>query len=347
MQISNNIGYKSSKLENVKQILQGFLVAVTIGFVSMFLARFVPKIGAATISIFLGMFIGNVFLGQEVFKKGYKFSETDLLSYSIVLLGATLSISTLMELGFSGILFIVIQMAVTIVGALYIGKKLGFGDNFRYLMAAGNAVCGSSAIAATAPVIDADDKDKGITITIVNVTGIVLMFLLPVIANFLYSFEEIKTSALIGGTLQSVGQVVASGMMVSEPVKDLATIFKIVRVVLLVVVVFIFGHLKNKQNEDIVSEEVDGVKKGKIKVPWYVLGFFIMCILFSLNIISPEVSSMSKELSNKLEIIALAGIGLRVDIADLIKQGKNASLYALGVGSLQVVCAIVLISILL
>ncbi len=342
----NNI--KANKvLKDIKEIIPGFIVALVVGLTSMMLANIVPNVGAATISIFLGMFVGNVFLGQEVFQKGYKFSETDLLSYSIVLLGATLSISTLMELGFNAILFVILQMSVTIVGALYIGKKLGFGDDFRYLMAAGNAVCGSSAIAATAPVIDADDKDKGIVITIVNVTGIFLMFLLPFLAGKLYNHETVQTSALIGSTLQSVGQVVASGAMVNEPVKDLSTIFKIVRVVLLVAVVFLFGHLKSKSNSDIIEEEVKDVKKGTVKVPWYVLGFFITCILFSTNIISPDVSALCKQLSNEFEVIALAAIGLKVNIKHLIKQGKSVSLYGLFVGTLQVVAAIILIGILL
>ena len=117
-------------------------------------------------------------------------------------------------------------MAITIVGAIYIGKKLGFSQNFRFLMASGNAVCGSSAIAATAPVIEADDKDKGISITIVNITGIVLMFILPLISKALFKNDTLATGALIGGTLQSVGQVAASGAMVGEQVKDMAMIFK-------------------------------------------------------------------------------------------------------------------------
>ena len=342
----NNIKANEA-LKNIKEIIPGFIVALVVGLTSMLLANIIPNVGAATISIFLGMFVGNVFLGQEVFQKGYKFSETDLLSYSIVLLGATLSISTLMDLGFNAILFVILQMSVTIVGALYIGKKLGFGDNFRYLMAAGNAVCGSSAIAATAPVIDADDKDKGIVITIVNVTGIFLMFLLPFLAGKLYNHETVQTSALIGSTLQSVGQVVASGAMVNQPVKDLSTIFKIVRVVLLVAVVFLFGHLKNKSNVDIIEEEVKDAKGGTVKVPWYVLGFFITCILFSTNIISPDVSAFCKQLSNKFEVIALAAIGLKVNIKHLIKQGKAVSLYGLFVGILQVVAAVILIGILL
>lgn len=330
-------------MKNIKEILPGLLVSVCIGILSIFLSRFVPKLGAATISIFLGMFVGNLFLNQDIFQKGYKFSETDLLSYSIVLLGATLSISTLMELGAGGILFIIVQMTITIVGALYIGKKLGFGQNFRFMMASGNAVCGSSAIAATAPVIDADDKEKGIAITIVNVTGIFLMFLLPIIAQFLYKHSLMPTSALIGGTLQSVGQVVASGAMVNESVKDLSTIFKIVRVILLVVVVLIFGHIKHKTNEEIVEEEVQDVKKGKINVPWYVIGFFITCALFSMGFISNDVSLLCKAASNKLEIFALAAIGLRVNVKDLIKQGKAVSLYGLFVGLLQIISAVTLI----
>ena len=337
----------TSVVKNIKSILPGFIVALIVALSSMFLAKFVPALGAAPIAIFLGMFVGNIFLNQKVFQRGYKFSESDLLSYSIVLLGATLSISTISEIGLNGVMFIVLQMTATIIGALYIGKKLGFAQNFRFLMASGNAVCGSSAIAATAPVIDADDNDKGIAITIVNVTGIVLMFLLPLLGDILYKNDTLHTSARIGGILQSMGQVVASGAMVNEGVKDLSTIFKIVRIIFLVVVVFVFGHLKNKTNKEIAVEEVEDVKNRKIKVPWYVIGFFIMCGLFSVNIISSDLSALCKEVSKVLEIIALAAIGLRVNIRELIKQGKNATLYAMFVGLVQIVSAVVLIGILL
>ena len=337
----------TSVVKNIKSILPGFIVALIVALSSMFLAKFVPVLGAAPIAIFLGMFVGNIFLNQKVFQRGYKFSESDLLSYSIVLLGATLSISTISEIGLNGVMFIVLQMTATIIGALYIGKKLGFAQNFRFLMASGNAVCGSSAIAATAPVIDADDNDKGIAITIVNVTGIVLMFLLPLLGDILYKNDTLHTSAIIGGILQSMGQVVASGAMVNEGVKDLSTIFKIVRIIFLVVVVFVFGHLKNKTNKEIAVEEVEDVKNRKIKVPWYVIGFFIMCGLFSVNIISSDLSALCKEVSKVLEIIALAAIGLRVNIRELIKQGKNATLYAMFVGLVQIVSAVVLIGILL
>ena len=333
-----------TKMKDIKKILPGLIVSIGIGLISLFLAKFIPKLGAATIAIFLGMFVGNLFLGQEVFQKGYKFAESDLLAYSIVLLGGTISMSTLMELGWNGLIFIMLQMSVTIVAALYMGKKLGFSDNFRYLMASGNAVCGSSAIAATAPVIDADDKEKGIAITMVNVTGIFLMFIIPVVTDLLYGHETIKTSAMTGGILQSVGQVVASGAMVSEPVKDLATLFKILRVILLVVVVFILGQLKHQSDNKNVKKETEDIKVGRVKIPWYVIGFFVMCIISTIHLIPTGVSAIFKSVSNYFEVIALAAIGLKVNVRDLIKQGKAVSLYGMFIGCVQLACAIILIT---
>ncbi|WP_304340513.1 YeiH family protein [Metaclostridioides mangenotii] len=339
-----------SSIKYIKDIIPGLIVSVGVAFLSILLSKLFPQIGAASIAIFLGMFVGNLILGQQIFQKGYKFSESNLLAYSIVLLGGTLSIKSLLGLGISGISFIVIQMSITIISAMFIGKKLGFGENFRYLMASGNAVCGSSAIASTAPVINASDKDKGIAITIVNVTGIFLMFILPILSQFLYNQEVLRSSALIGGTLQSIGQVVASGAIVGEEVKDLATIFKIMRVIMLVVVVLLFGYLKNRSEQEVYSDNVDikgtNKSKTKAKVPWYVFGFFIMCALFSLNVIPESMSLGFKAISNKFEITALAAIGLKVNVVDLVKQGKEVSMYGLGVGTIQVISAIVLISVL-
>lgn len=212
-------------------------------------------------------------------------------------------------------------------------------------MANGNAVCGSSAIASTAPAINASDDNKVISITIVNLTGTILMILLPLIAKVFFNSQALTTSALIGGNLQSVGQVVASGSMVNEHVKDLSTIFKIVRIIFLVFVVIILGNLKNRSLSKSNSKEYSS--KSKIKIPWYVIGFFIMCALFTLGTISPSISKVLKTISNNFEIIALAGIGMRVKIKELIKQGIKCSIYGLAIATVQMISALILISVLL
>lgn len=328
-----------SKLKNkIIDIFPGLLMCIVIAYTSKFLGVYIPTIGGASLAIFLGMIVGNTFGNKKQYAKGSKFSESDLLAYSIVLLGGTLDFNTIFKLGVSGVGFIVIQMTVTITAAILIGKKLGFSENFRLLMASGNAVCGSSAIASTAPVIGADDKDKGIAITIVNVVGTILMLLLPLIANLAFSLETVKTSAMIGGVLQSVGQVIASGSLVNEEVKDMATIFKIVRIIFLVVVVLVFANMKKKSQSNSQGS-------AKAKIPWYVMGFFITCTLYSIGIVSPTASKLFKTVSSNFEIIALAGIGMRVKFKDLVTQGPKASMYGLLIATVQIISALVLISI--
>lgn len=338
---------KKDPLKNIIDILPGLIICILLSIIGKKLGAFVPTIGGATLTIFLGMAFGNTIGGTAKFKpmlsKGAKFSESNLLSYSIVLLGGTLSVKTLMALGINGVSLIVIQMTVTIAAALFFGRKLGFSENFSMLMASGNAVCGSSAIGATAPAIGADESDKGIAITVVNITGTVLMILLPLIAGVLYSLDTLRTSALIGGVLQSLGQVVASGSMVGTDIRDMATLFKIVRIIFLVVVVLVLSRMKQASS----GSNESGSSTKVAKVPWYVIGFFVMCFIYSLGLFGSGASSIFKLISSNFEMIALAGIGMRVNFKDLIKQGKKVSIYALSIAGVQVVSAIVLISTLL
>lgn len=337
--------------QQIREVLPGLIVCIVIAIASKIVGKFVPSLGAATISIFLGILVGNVIGRQDQLNRGTKFAESTLLSISVVLLGATISISKIFEIGWQGILFIILQMIFTIIFIVVVGTKMKFGIDFVLLMASGNSVCGSSAIASCAPVIHAHSKDKGIAITMVNVTGTVLMIILPIIASFLYQGELVQSSALIGGTLQSVGQVVAAGAIVSEPVKEMATIFKIVRIIFLVVVILVLGSIKERSLvegiKDVAEEEHSHTYQSRLKMPWYIKGFFLLCILYTLKIIPQSLSILVKEIDNFVEIIALAGIGMRVSISDLLKQGAKTSLFCVYIGLAQIVLAVILIWILL
>ena len=192
-------------------------------------------------------------------------------------------------------------------------------------MASGNVVCGSSAIAAVSDEIKPQEKDKGISITVVNITGTILMFLLPIIAAKFYGSETLKSSALLGGILQSVGQVIASAKFMIENIVNMSTIFKIVRIIFIVIVVIVFGKLCEKDN-NVKS------KKFKIKIPWFITCFFILCLFNSIIGIPMVVSKAFKWISGNFEVIALAGIGMRVKFKDIIEQGSKSLLYGLLVG---------------
>lgn len=336
-------------MEKVKKIIPGFIVCFAIALISKGIAIFIPSLGAATFAIFLGIILGNVVFTNDRYNAGSKFSESNLLAYSVVLMGASLNLTDIASVGIKGVMFIVIQMTLTICFTYFIGRKLQFNKKFSLLMCAGNAVCGSSAIASAAPVIGEDSKDKALSITMVNITGTILMFVLPVLCGILYNKHVIESSALIGGTLQSVGQVIASAKFLSDDVVEMATIFKIIRIIMLVAVVIVFSKLNTNEGEGLFAKSDKHNKaKGKVKVgvPWFIIGFFILSIINSLGLVSVTVAKTAKFVSGQFEIIALAAIGMRVKFKDLKEEGPMSLLYGCLVGLCQIIAAVLLIKLL-
>lgn len=343
--------------ENAKKLtglLPGLTVCIIIAVLSQYISSFVPSIGSALFAIGIGILCGNTFLNKDSFNTGTKFSESRLLEYSIVLTGLTLQLSDITGVGISGVLYIALMMSATITATYLIGRYFGFKKRFCLLMSAGNAVCGSSAIGTVSPVLKADSKDKGISITIVNVTGTVLMVLLPILAEILYKEETLRTSALIGGVLQSIGQVIASAKFINEEVVQMATIFKIIRIVFLIVIAFIFSRMNTAEDEKlfrkpdgaILENEGSALKKAVRSVPWFIIGFFLLSIIHTTGIIPSPISYAAKRISGQFEIIALAAIGMRVKFHDLVKEGPRSMIYGGCVGVMQMVAAALLIAVL-
>ena len=339
-------------------ILPGLAVSILISLVSQFLAGFLPTLGAALIAIMLGILLGNTLLNRSELEKGTKFSEKRLLEYAIVLNGLILDFQVLKLAGLKGFVFIMLQMSLTIFVTYNLGKYFGFGKRFALLMGAGNAVCGSSAIGTVSPIVKADNKEKGISITIVNLTGTALMILLPVLGAILYGSDTLRTSALIGGTVQSVGQVVAAAKLVNDEVVTLATVFKLMRVLLIIGVAVLYGRMNMNEGEPLFTRKKrTAVDNGSIPgvgasasssavsygVPWFLTSFVVFFLIRSFIGVPDSVLDASKAISTQLEVAALAAIGMRVKFADIIKEGPKAMLYGLTVGAVQVVMAVALI----
>lgn len=340
--------YLNSITHWVKEHISGIVSCVALALLAQMIGKFFPQIGAALFAIFLGIILGNTVLNHPVFNKGVKFSESRLLEYSICLTGLTLNVRDVLSVRANGILFIALQMTATIFVAYFIGKKMHFSRKFALLMCAGNAVCGSSAIGSVTPIVEANEKDKGISITIVNLTGTVLMIALPILTSIFYHHEIMHTSAMIGGTLQSIGQVIASAKLVNDDVVQYATIFKIIRIIFLVFVAFAFSRM-NTQNQgrlfdkDRMESSSEATKKATIGIPWFILVFFFCCLFVTFIKVPHFLPLIAKTISNQFEIIALAGIGMRVKFADLIKEGPKAMIYGLSIGVSQVIIALFLI----
>lgn len=327
----------------LKTIAPGFCLSIGVAIISKVLAQWVPQLGAATLAILLGILLGNTLFRQPVLAQGTKLAESKLLEFSVVLLGLTVTFQTIADLGLASAVFILLQMTLTIFAAYMLGRKLGFSMTFSLLMAGGNAVCGSSAIASIAPSVGATEEEKGQSITLVNLLGTVMMLTLPILSVAVFGTAALSKSALLGGTLQSVGQVVASASMLDTLIVQTAMLFKIMRIMLLVVVVFVFQRFSQARTP--AAAAVASPKK-RLPVPWYVIGFLLCCILNSSVQLPAVIHESSSFISSWFEITALAAIGLRLDFAKFIKEGPRFLLYGLATGSIQVIGALVLISLL-
>lgn len=321
-----------------KNILPGFILSLAVALAAKLLATFMPQLGGATLAILLGIVLGNTFFKQPSLAVGTKFSESRLLEYSVVLLGFTVTFQTISEMGVKGLVFIILMMSTVIIGAYTIGRKLGFNEKMALMMAGGNAVCGSSAIGAIAPSIEADDTEKGQIITLVNLLGTVMMLTLPFLGIHIFGDDLLAKSALLGGTLQSVGQVVAGASLVSPETVQFSMLFKITRIIFLVVVVFVFEQ--KVRRDGVVTEKK---AKKKLPIPWYVMGFLIICIVNSFLPFPAVINEIAHFISTWFETIALAAIGLRLDFRKFLKEGPRFLLYGLSVGAVQTVAALVFI----
>ena len=319
-------------------ILPGLFLSFSVAVIARIMALAVPKLGGATLAILLGIILGNTLFKQERYQVGTKVAESRLLEYSVVLLGFTVTFQTISEMGLRGFLFILLMMSLVITAAYLIGKKMAFNQKMSLMMAGGNAVCGSSAIAAIAPAIDADDEEKGQIITLVNLLGTVMMLTLPFLALGLYGDDLLQKSALLGGTLQSVGQVVAGASLIDADTVKYAMLFKIARIIMLAVVVIVFERMTTK-----TPTKTKAKGKLRLPIPWYVLGFLTIWILNSFLPLPSWLNEGAHFISTWFETTALAAIGLRLDFRKFLKEGPRFLFYGLSVGAVQTVGAVALI----
>lgn len=324
-----------------KDIISGLIVCIIIGILAKLLSSVFPLIGGTSLAIIIGIIAGNTLAKDKKYLPGVKFSEKTILGGAIMLLGATLHLSAITSLGIKGVIFILLEISLVIGINLVIGKFLGFSKNFSLLMGAGNAVCGSSAIAATAPVLGAKEDEVGIPIAVINLIGTIFMFVLPLVSFNILGYSPMESGGLIGGGLQSVGQVVAGSNFLGEEAAKFSILFKMIRISMLGGVVLVFSLISSKGSNNI------NIKKNKLPVPPFIIGFFLLSILVTLGFLNDQTKEVLGFLSKNLLLVAMAGIGMRVKFKELLSEGPKALLFGILAMFFQITLLITLIKLIL
>ena len=323
------------------EIIPGFAMALAVAFCARLIELMMPihLIGASVIALFIGMGINYFKKPSKRIQAGLKFTSKKVLKFAIILLGASLSIGTILHVGKLSLTVMIFTLLTCFGGGYYVGKMLGLDWKLSNLISAGTGICGGSAIAAIAPVVEADDKDIAYAMSATFLFDMAMILLFPMLGKEL-GLSDMAYGLWTGTAVNDTSSVVAAGYAFSEAAGDFATMVKLTRTLSIIPTVVVFSmisaRLKRKSNPDIVQEKV----KITNIIPWFILMFVFMALANSFGLIPANVSLLMKNLSKFLMVAALAAIGMNTDFNEMRKSGVSPMIHGFIISALVVIVAL-------
>ena len=164
------------------KLIPGIALPLCIAALSIYIENLLPIhiIGGAVIAMFIGMGLNGIIKNRPVFSSGIKFTSKKVLKFAIILLGLSLNITTILNVGRMSLVVMVFTLLTCFGGGYFIGKALGLNWKLSNLISAGTGICGGSAIAAIAPTIDADDNDVAYAMSATFLFDMAMIILFPI-----------------------------------------------------------------------------------------------------------------------------------------------------------------------
>ena len=329
------------KALNAVKILPGFGIALILAAISKFIEGLLPihVIGASVIALLLGMVI-NSFFKPSWAKPGYKFTSKKVLKLAIILLGASLHVKVILNVGKMSLMVMVFTLLTCFGGGYYIGKALGLNWKLSNLISAGTGICGGSAIAAIAPVIDAEDSDIAYAMSATFLFDMAMIVLFPIMGRAM-GLSDMAFGLWAGTAVNDTSSVVATGYAFSEAAGDFATMVKLTRTLSIIPTVLVFAFISLRLKSKAGAADTSGKKVNVWKLfPWFIVGFLALAAVNSFGLIPADISSAAKDISKFLMVSALAAIGLGTSFSDFRKSGAKPMLHGFIISALVVVVAL-------
>ena len=299
-------------------------------------------LGASIIALFLGTFI-NSFFHPAWLKPALKFTSKKVLKAAIILLGASISVNTILSVGKMTFFVMIFTFAMCFGGGYFIRRLFDLNWKLSNLISAGTGICGGSAVAAIAPVIDADDKDIAFAMSSTFLFDMVMIALYPLMGKAL-EMSDIAYGIWAGTSVNDTASVVASGYAFSEIAGDFATMVKLTRTIAIIPTVLVFAYIGTRIKQKELKAASNGRKVNLVKIiPWFIGGFLLLAVFNSTGLIAPTLSSLMKTTSKFLMVSALAAIGLGTSLTDFKKAGFAPMFYGITIDTLVTLTALAVI----
>ena len=278
-------------MEFVRKNAPGILICLVIAVPAWLLGQRFEVVGGPVFALLIGMVIALFWKDQKSAKSGITYTSKKILQLAVVLLGFGMNLSSVLQVGGQSLPIIVSTIATSLIVAFALYKALHMDSNISTLIGVGSSICGGSAIAATAPVIGADDEEIAQAISVI--------FLFNVIAALIFP--------TLGGVLGLSNE--GFGLFAGTAVNDTSSVT--------IPITLVLALLRTRREGKQDGAQVD-IKK---IFPWFVLLFLLASIITTVLPIPAAAVSFLKNASKFFIVMAMAAIGLNTDIVKLVKTG--------------------------
>ncbi|MDR2023246.1 MAG: YeiH family protein [Hungatella sp.] len=306
----------------MKKYAPGVLLCLLISAPAWFLGKAFPVVGGPVFAILIGMAMAPFIKGKEAFRPGVAFASKKILQYAVILLGFSMNLATVLQKGREALPIILATISTSLVIAYILSKTLRLPGKTAILIGVGSSICGGSAIAATAPVIDADDSEIAQSISVIFFFNIIAALLFPALGSALGLSNE-GFGLFAGTAINDTSSVTAAasawdGMHGSNTL-EAATIVKLTRTLAIIPITLFLACYKTGKEKK-TSER--SISIGKV-FPSFVLFFLLASIITTAFPIPAGVTGSLKDLSKLFIVMAMGAIGTNTDLIKLIRTGKK------------------------
>ncbi len=306
----------------IRKNWQGILLCLAISVPAWFLGKLLPVVGAPVFAIIAGMIITLFLKNKDNLQPGITFTSKKILQYAVILLGFGLNLSTVLQTGQKSLPIIISTISAALIIAYIMHRLLKIPSKISTLVGVGSCICGGSAIAAAAPVIDADDEEIAQSISVIFLFNVLAALIFPTLGAVLGMSNE--SFGLFAGTaINDTSSVTAAAAawdgIHNSNTLDAATIVKLTRTLAIIPITLVLAFIRTRREKN-ASGSVDMKKIFPFFILFFILASLITTVSTSLGV-SGDVFSPFKTLSKFFIVMAMAGIGLNTNIVKLIKTG--------------------------
>ena len=306
------------RLSKIKNYTPGLLVCILAGILAAHISK-ITMIPVMLLAIIIGLLL-HFLNSVSILKDGINWSSRGLLYTGVALMGLRIDLTDLSQVGFMAPLFVIITLITTLLVGYAIARALGQSKDFSILMSGAVGICGVSAAAAISSALEDNplrDAQLAITIAGITVLSTLAMLLYPFISNAL-NLNILESGIFMGGGIHNVSQAVGAGYAVSNEAGDLAVIFKLIRVSMLLPVIIIISLVWGKGS----STPYPNVRsKLKASTPPFLVVFCLLALLSCLNIVPDLAKNAGNISAHWALIISLVAIGIKTDTRLVMKVG--------------------------